>query len=152
MDFGSLLFVIGLMLVVGVYLALPFIERKTEIVSPAEREMSALQAQQDRILSRLADLEMDMEQGKLLESHYLAQRRDLLTLGADILRQIDALSEAAPELDSSSMEDEIEAAVARLRGGKETSDRFCPSCGAAIVPGDLFCAKCGAGLGEGDAQ
>jgi predicted nucleic acid-binding Zn ribbon protein len=152
MDFGSLLFVIGLLLVVGVYLALPFIERQAVVTSLAEREMSALQAQQDRILSRLADLEMDMEQDKLLESHYLAQRRDLLIAGADILRQIDALSEAAPELSSPSMDDEIEAAVARLRGSKGTSDRFCPSCGAAIVPGDQFCAKCGAGLGEGDAQ
>ena len=150
MDFGSLLFVIGLMLVVGVYLALPFIERQAVVASLAEREMSALQAKQDRILSRLADLEMDMEQDKLLESHYLAQRRDLLTAGADILRQIDALSEAAPELGSHSMDDEIEAAVARLRGGKGTSDRFCPSCGTAIVSGDLFCAKCGAELGEID--
>lgn len=152
MDFGSLFFVIGLLLVVGVYLALPFIDRQAEGVSQAEREMSALQAQRDRILSRLADLEMDMEQGKLLESHYLAQRQDLLTQGAEVLRQIDALVEAAPELKTETATDEIEAAVARLRGSKSPSDRFCHSCGAPIISGDRFCAKCGVDLGKGSAQ
>lgn len=153
MEFiGSILFVVGLVLIVGVYLARPFIERQAEEVSQAEREMSALRAQQDRILSRLADLEMDMEQGKMLESHYRGQRSDLLTQGANVLRQIDALSEAAPELSSDSLENEIEAAVARLRDSTGTANHFCHSCGAVIVSGDRFCAKCGADLGEGGAQ
>jgi predicted nucleic acid-binding Zn ribbon protein len=149
MDFGSLFFVIGLLLIVGVFLARPFIEHQGIMVSHAEREMSTLQAQRDRVLSRLSDLEMDMEQGKLIESQYLAQRKLLLTEGADVLRKIDALAEASPELKAASMKDDIEAAVARLRGGKTEGDRFCHSCGAAIVPGDRFCAKCGTELQEG---
>jgi hypothetical protein len=151
MDFGSLFFVIGLLLIVGVFLARPFIEHQGEVVSQSEREMSALRAQYDRYLSRLADLEMDMEQGKLIESHYQAQRRDLLSKGAEVLRQIDALEQASPELRSAPADDEIEAAVAKLRGITPSEDRFCHACGAAIVAGDRFCAKCGAELKEGDA-
>jgi hypothetical protein len=152
MDFGSLFFVIGLMLIVGVYLARPLIEHSAERVSAAEREMSALLARRDHILAQLADLEMDFEQGKLIQSHYQAQRQELLARGADVLRQIDALEEASPELKSVTVDDEIEAAVARLRGAKPSSDRFCHACGEEIVTGDRFCAKCGVELLKGGAQ
>lgn len=152
MDFGSLFFVIGLLLVVGVFLARPFVEHQGEVVSQAEREMSALRAQYDRYLSRLTDLEMDMEQGKLIESQYLAQRREMLSQGAEVLRQMDALEQASPELRSAPADDEIEAAVARMRGVKPSQDRFCHACGAAIVAGDRYCAKCGADLVKDGAQ
>lgn len=152
MDFGSLFFVIGLLLIVGVYLARPFVDHRVERVSPAERELSALLARRDHILAQLADLEMDMEQGKLIESHYQAQRRDLLTQGAEVLRQIDALEQASPELKAASAEDDIEAAVARLRGVKPSQDQFCHACGAEIVSGDRFCAKCGADLTKAGVQ
>jgi hypothetical protein len=152
MDFGSLFFVIGLLLIVGVFLARPFIEHRVEAVSAAEREMSALLARRDHILAQMADLEMDMELGKLIDRHYQSQRRELLTQGAEVLRQIDALEQASPELLSSHADDEIEAAVARLRSLKPSQDQFCHACGEATVSGDRFCAKCGADLMEGGAQ
>jgi hypothetical protein len=114
--------------------------------------MSALLARRDHVLSQLADLEMDMEQGKLIQTHYQTQRQELLAQGAEVLRQIDALEQASPELKTASADDEIEAAVARMRGLESSQDSFCHACGTAIVSGDRFCAKCGVDLTQDGAQ
>jgi uncharacterized Zn finger protein (UPF0148 family) len=43
--------------------------------------------------------------------------------------------------------DEIEAAVARLRGKSMISaDTHCPSCGVEVQQGDAFCTQCGVSL------
>ena len=110
----------------------------------------SLQAGRDRVLNNLQELEMDFSTGKVLEEDYRSQRQALMLEGAGILRQIDALStHGRMRPDEGGIDEEIEAAVARVRNARdETGGFYCPSCGNEAMAGDLFCIRCGSTLSE----
>jgi hypothetical protein len=83
----------------------------------SNRELSALQAERDRVLDSIQEIDMDHSMGKVSEEDYQRQRQALALNGAEILRKIDKLQlspDAKPGGKSPEME--LEAAVAELRG------------------------------------
>ena len=78
MDFGSFLLILGLLILVGLYISKPLLERTATIVSAEEQELSALQAERDRILTALQELDFDHTLGKIPEESYPNQRKMLL--------------------------------------------------------------------------
>jgi hypothetical protein len=88
---------------------------------------------------------MDHTMGKVLEEDYRLQRRELVALGAGVLREIDELVDEESELVvSTDLEAELEAQVAKLRAARSVSTGgFCSACGAEAVAGDRFCVRCG---------
>jgi len=144
MDFGSILLGLALALVVAAVLARPLFEHAASGVSEAERQLSMYQAERDRILNRLQELEMDFAMAKVIEGDYESERRVLMLQGADVLRAIDALQAADLSAgEALSLEARIEAAVASARSQSQLSSGFCPNCGAPIRAGDMFCTRCG---------
>jgi hypothetical protein len=143
MDIGSILIGLALLIVVGAYIGQPLIIKGGRKVTQEDRKLSELQAQRDRILNRLQELDMDFAMSKVLETDYQNERSGLMQMGAETLKAIDELAGGitAP---AERAEDDIEAAVARLRSkDRESTGGFCPSCGGAVQEGDAFCTHCG---------
>jgi hypothetical protein len=148
MDIGSILISLALALVVGTYIGIPILTKSGRAVTVEDRRLSELQAQRDRILNRVQELDMDFTMGKILDADYKSERASLMQQGAEVLKTIDALVGGTPVPDSKAApDDEIEAAVARLRGKSPVSSAgYCPSCGAGVQSGDAFCTHCGTSL------
>ncbi len=118
MDIGSILFLFALLLLVGLYIARPLLERQGKLVSPEEHEHSALLAERDRALTALQELDFDYSLGKIPEEDYPAQRGLILLYGAEILRKLDAFQ---PPETVVSAEERLEQAIAARRLEKTAS-------------------------------
>ncbi|HSQ25931.1 MAG TPA: zinc-ribbon domain-containing protein [Anaerolineales bacterium] len=115
MDLGSIFLILALLILVGVYVGRPLIEDKRNIFVLQETEdhnRSMLMAERDRILNALQELDFDHALGKIPEEDYPQQRTMLLTRGATILRELDALA-IGEEHDT--VEVRLEAAISARR-------------------------------------
>jgi hypothetical protein len=112
MDIGSILILFALLLLVGLFIARPILERKSSAVSMEEHELSSLLAERDRALTALQELDFDYKLGKIPEEDYPAQRALILQYGAGILRQLDAYQ---PQAAASSAEEQLEMVIAARR-------------------------------------
>lgn len=164
MDLSAIFLLLGVLILVGMYVARPFLVRERRQVSE-EHELSVLMAERDRILNALQELDFDHTLGKIPDEDYPSQRAALLQKGAEILRQLD---EMQPSLAPGSTEERIEAAIAARRADagtaqspamsdddleemiakrrsarKDKAGGFCPKCGKPVLVSDSFCPNCG---------
>jgi len=175
MELTAIFFSLAVLILVGMYLYAPFMERRARRVTEEEHELSALMAERDRVVNSLQELDFDFKLGKIPEEDYPAQRTSLLQKGADILRRIDSLAPASPferrsgpdgpdtdtrleqaiaarRADASAAdvrvtEDDLESLIAsRRKGRKNKSAGFCPKCGKPVMVTDRFCPSCGKSL------
>ena len=158
MDIGAIFILLALIIVISMYLAQPYMEKRTQIVSASELELSALFAKRDQTISALKELELDNSLGKVPADDYPAQHAYLMKQGAEIMRMIDAFKTDNTDtvkdrleraIDSrraeiAPVDDDIESMIsARRRQRKAKSGGFCPNCGHPVLSGDKFCTKCG---------
>jgi rubrerythrin len=164
MQLVAILFSLGILVFVGLYLYAPFLERRARRVTAEEHELSSLLAERERAITALQELEFDYKLGKVPEEDYPLQRAALLQKGADILRRLDELTPAKKESQDDRIEravsarrnklaaqtvtdDDIESLIASRRKGRRTkSAGFCPKCGKAVLASDKFCPACGKAL------
>jgi phage protein D len=165
MDIGAVFLTLAILTLVVMFLAQPYLEKRTKIVSAEELEHSTLLAERDRYINALKELDFDHEMGKIPAEDYPVQRADLLKKGAEALRQLDEYEGAK----STSAEDRLEAVIAARRADavgtqepapstdddleamiaarrskrKAKSAGFCPNCGHPIMANDKFCTNCG---------
>jgi hypothetical protein len=151
MQFQTILFLLGIGLVVGTFVARPFIQTNRSIPT-ADHVESALLAERERLLVSLRELDFDHELGKVPEDDYLEQRFELVRLGAEVMEKLDALQKApAPKLlpvkkklDVQATDDDVENLIAKRRSAsRELAEGFCPNCGKAVLASDRFCPGCG---------
>lgn len=112
MDIGSILLILGLLLLVALYIARPLLEKRSVVVSEEEHELSAVLAERDQVLNALQELDFDFALGKIPEAEYPEQRAALVTQGVNILRRLDELQGQAAQQDADSR---LEAAIAARR-------------------------------------
>ncbi len=168
MQLTAIFFSLAILILVGIYLYAPFMERRARRVTEEEHELSTLMAERDRVINSLQELDFDFKLGKIPEEDYPAQRTSLLQKGADLLRRIDSI---APQLVSAQdadarlekaiaarradaavakvepSDDDLESMIqARRKGRKEKSSGFCPKCGKPVMVSDRFCPSCGKSL------
>ena len=93
MDIAAFILTFTILLLVGLYLYFPFLRGYGRRVTHEEHELSALMAEQDRVLSSLQELDFDFKLGKIPEEEYPTQRKNLLEKGAEVMRKIDTLQE-----------------------------------------------------------
>jgi NADH pyrophosphatase NudC (nudix superfamily) len=168
MELTAIFFSLAVLILVGMYLYAPFLERRARNVTEEEHELSALMAERDRVINSLQELDFDFKLGKVPEEDYPAQRASLLQKGAEILRKIDTLAPqpvstqdtearlekaiAARRADASVAraevsDDDVEAMIAaRRKGRRDKSAGFCPRCGKPVMVTDRFCPACGKSL------
>jgi len=168
MELTAIFFSLAVLILVGMYLYAPFLERRARNVTEEEHELSALMAERDRVINSLQELDFDFKLGKIPEDDYPPQRASLLQKGADILRKIDSLAPqaasaqdtearleraiAARRADASTTtpevsDDDLESMISSRRKGRTTkSAGFCPKCGKPVMVTDRFCPACGKSL------
>lgn len=168
MELTAIFFSLAVLILVGMYLYAPFMERRARRVTEEEHELSALMAERDRVINSLQELDFDFKLGKIPEGDYPTQRASLLQKGADILRKIDSLAPqavsaqdtearleraiAARRADASTTtpavsDDDVESMISARRKGRTTkSAGFCPKCGKPVMVTDRFCPACGKSL------
>lgn len=175
MELTAIFLSLALLILVGIYLYAPFMERRARRITEEEHELSALMAERDRVINSLQELDFDFKLGKIPEEDYPVQRTSLLQKGADILRQIDSLAPngagadrhtgtqgdvekrieraiAARRADASVArvevtDDDLESMIASRRKGRTNkSAGFCPRCGKPVMVTDRFCPSCGKSL------
>jgi NADH pyrophosphatase NudC (nudix superfamily) len=167
MQIGSVFLILALILGVGMYVVQPFLERRNRKMTAEVRGLSALMAERDRVVNALQELDFDFNLNKIPAEDYPVQRTALLQKGADILKQLDALTPNVPASKGNGAADRIESAVAARRADlasaktvrddddvealiaarrtsrKEKSGGFCPRCGKPVLASDRFCPHCG---------
>jgi hypothetical protein len=151
MAWGSILLGLSILILVAAFVLRPVLQPASWGWSSDNRRLSELQAERDRIIDLLREVDLDHSTGKLLPQDYRAQREALALRGAAVLREIDLAGGSAPGSfdrgSAAALEAELESAVRRLRSRRPESqpvNRFCSRCGAPLQPGDRFCANCGA--------
>src|SRR5215203_3926099 len=105
MELTAIFFSLAVLILVGIYLYAPFMERRARRVTEEEHELSALMAERDRVINSLQELDFDFKLGKIPEEDYPAQRTTLLQKGADLLRRIDAIAPQSVSMQSASTQD-----------------------------------------------
>lgn len=112
MDIGSLFLILALLIIVALFVARPFFENKSQVVTEEEHEESALMAERDRVINALQELDFDYQMGKIPVEDYPAERAALMQIGTETLRKLDELqhTEAA-----GSEEDRLEKVIAARR-------------------------------------
>jgi hypothetical protein len=161
MDIAAFILTFAVFILVGWYLYTPFVRGYGQRVTREEHELSALLAEQDRVLSSLQELDFDFKLGKIPEEDYPAQRSSLLQKGADVLRKIDTLTEThglSPQTATSVKksrtrdvvsDDSLESMIAsRRKSRKIVFDGFCPNCGKPVAASDRFCPSCGKAVNQ----
>ena len=164
MQIVSVFFTLAISIFVGVFLYMPFLERRARRVTEEEHETSALMAERERVINSLQELEFDHSLGKVPEEDYPTQRANLLQKGADVLRKLDELAPVKIQNDKDARleraiaarrkngagkeagptDDDIESMISSRRTGrKERSAGFCPRCGKPVMTSDKFCPACG---------
>ena len=88
MQIVSIIFTLGILVFIGLYLYAPFLERRARRVTAEEHELSALLAERERMLNALQELDFDYKLGKVPEEDYPTQRASLLQKGAEILKRL----------------------------------------------------------------
>ena len=163
MELGAFFLVLAVGIIVALYVAQPFLERRGRRLTAEGHEISALMAERDRVVNALQELDFDFNLNKIPAEDYPVQRAELLKKGAEVLKKLDEL---APSGNDSSAEDRVEKAVAARRADlasatvrddddvealiaarrktrKEKSGGFCPRCGKPVLASDRFCPHCG---------
>ena len=116
MDIGSLLLLLALLVLIGLYIARPLLNPDTVAATPEEdlkeHELSTLLAERDRILTALEELDFDNALGKIPSEDYASQRARLVSQGADVLRKLDELN---GDTSDDAIERRIEEAIAARR-------------------------------------
>ena len=168
MELPAIFFSLAILILVGIYLYAPFMERRARRVTEEEHELSALMAERDRVINSLQELDFDFKLGKIPEDDYPVQRSTLLQKGADILRKIDTLAPQATSAQDTEVrleraiaarradaslakvevsDDDLESMISsRRRGRTNKSAGFCPKCGKPVMVTDRFCPSCGKSL------
>ena len=116
MDLGSLFLILALLILVGLFVSRPFLERRGAIselsTAPQDKRRSTLLAERDRLLNAIQELDFDQALGKIPDEDYPSQREVLMIRGAQVLRQLDSLEF---EGSGDDVESRLEAAVANRR-------------------------------------
>jgi rubrerythrin len=167
MDAAALLTALAVLILVVIILVQPLLRQKGS-APRRDAGVAALEAQVDRTIDTLSELDFDRALGKILEDEYPARRQQFVAQGADLLRRLDAargttgsaLGEreraiereiAARGAPRAEREAALEAEIAARRGqpapnGAKRRAGFCPNCGVPVQVGDKFCPSCGTAL------
>lgn len=146
MDLGFILLALALIGAVLFVVLQPFVEPQKKNHPRSTYAVDELATEREGIFNTVRDLDFDYSIGKLTDEEHAAQRAQLITRGAEVLKELEALGVTAED-EGADDEATIEHAIAARRKTASTSasgpTRVCPACHAAAIADDRFCASCG---------
>jgi len=151
MEFSSILIVIIIFILSGVFIMRPFlVDEKTPGRASSSRTDSLL-AEKDRLLLAIEELDQEFELDKISSAEHNRNRDILLAEAAEVIKQLDKIQKpskskkkvsAPPETD-----DDLERMISdRRQQLKSEKSLSCPKCEKAIDKGAQFCSHCGEAL------
>jgi hypothetical protein len=158
MELAAVFLLLIVLILVVFFVSLPLFNKQRIHVIKNNQDLSSLQAEHERLLTALQELEFDHSLGKIPAEDYPIQRSELLHKGAVVLRELDALSsikskeikkkgkrsEDKPTPPAALSDDDLEDLIAKRRTThKEKTGGFCPHCGKPVLQSDAFCPACG---------
>ncbi len=161
MEPAAIFLLLILMAIIVIFVSRPFFKRRQVRAEDENNELSSLLAERERLLSALQELDFDHTLGKIPAEDYPTQRAALLKKGADVLRQLDAITPVARkrrdinrnadegEIKQAPMltDDDLEDLLSKRRNiKKDKTAGFCPTCGKPVLESDIFCPSCGSTL------
>lgn len=167
MDIGSILLIVAILILVGIFISRPLMEQSTISIGYPEQDISTLLAERDQVVAKIHELDDDYNLGKVPTEVYPTQREALLQYGADILRRIDAYQVTHA---NENAQGRLEAAILAQRLAADSTQNSIKKNGNAVPPvpdDDLeqkiasrrrlkqgkaggFCPKCGKPVQEDD--
>ena len=161
MEPAAIFLLLILMAIIVIFVSRPFFKRRQARAEDGNNELSSLLAERERLLSALQELDFDHTLGKIPAEDYPTQRAALLKKGADVLRQLDAITPVARkrmeinrnrdkgDIKQAPMltDDDVEDLLSKRRNiKKDKTAGFCPTCGKPVLESDIFCPSCGSTL------
>ncbi len=148
MALSSLLFFLGIFILVGVIIIRPFLVEPDTWGTSGPGKNDSLLAERERLLSAIEDLDLEYDLKKISSREHTRNRDILLSQAAEIIKQLDKLEKdflADKSISSApASEDDLEEMIeARRRELKKEKTSFCLHCGKVVKPGDQFCGQCG---------
>lgn len=158
MDPAAIIILLIVLVFIVLFVTHPFFERRRVRATESSHELSFLLAERERLLTALQELDFDQSLGKIPVEDYPVQRTELLQKGAEVLRQLDALSPITATLVSDKVQrtnraleptarlsdDDLDDLLAKRRNiRKDKTAGFCPKCGKPVLHSDVFCPSCG---------
>jgi hypothetical protein len=102
-----------LALAAAAWIARPLLGRRQAVAEPGDVRTADLMEAKQGVYRSIIDLEIDHQLGKVDSSDYLELKRQSKAEALGILRELEG--ESTEETEQATLEDEIEAARARLR-------------------------------------
>jgi zinc-ribbon domain len=161
MEPAAIFLLLILMAIIVIFVSRPFFKRRQVREEEGDLELSSLLAERERLLSALQELDFDHSLGKIPAEDYPIQRAALLKKGAEVLRQLDALTPIARKRKDINKkaedgeftqarqltDDDLEDLLSKRRNiRKDKTAGFCPNCGKPVLESDIFCPSCGSTL------
>ena len=148
MEFSSLLIVIFILILSGVFIMRPFLVKEKTPRRVGSSRIDSLLAEKDRLLLAIEELDQEFELEKISSEEHNRNRDILLAEAAEVIKQLDKLQKpssskknnvAPPETD-----DDLERLInERRQQQKSEKSQKCPKCGKTVDKGAQFCSHCG---------
>jgi hypothetical protein len=158
MEPSAIFLVLIVLALIVLFVTRPFFEQRRARTGESSQEFSHLLAERERLLTALQELDFDQTLGKIPAEDYPVQRAALLQKGAEVLRQLDAITpdlvvQTSARVQSTDdaakpaapfSDDDLEDLLAKRRNShKDKTAGFCPKCGKPVLQSDVFCPSCG---------
>ena len=150
MTTGSILLGLALLILIALFVARPFLARPAGDERRRSSSYQVLAARKEALLAQIRELDFDQETGKIPNELYQLKRAQLVSQAAALLQQLDEVATTAEVHLTADVNEQIEAAVARLRTRSAPtatsgngSGGYCPQCGRPTDADDKFCVACG---------
>jgi hypothetical protein len=151
MELGSLLIVIFLFILSGLFILRPFFVHTGAGGRAGTTIRDSLVAERERLLHAIEEIDLEYELDKISPEEHTRNRDILLSEAAIVLKELDDLpksgsakrKKAAPV----QKEDDLEIMIAdRRKQLKGEISLKCPRCGESVEKGASFCSHCGGAL------
>jgi hypothetical protein len=149
MTASALIIVLFIFILTGLIVLRPFFDKDYGKQKASSGVYDSLLAEQERLLSAIEELDLDLELKKISSTEHELDRQNLLTQAADVLRELDKYSKpkkskVKSDKTVSSTDDDLERMIEKRRKQIQAQrTEICSNCGEKIEPGDQFCSQCG---------
>jgi len=139
MEIGSLILLIALLIIVGVYVYSPVINGEYHELSQERKNLILIESQQKAVLKSLVDLDFDFEIGKISSEDHQLNRVGLLLRAETIYQKI---SNIQANISLNISDTQIEKKIKNYKNSLSQISN-CSECGLPIFTSDKYCGECG---------